>query len=318
MDFNEWRHDNAEDLGVYGIDKTDYREVVSKLHVLSFHIDRKGENIVSEIDGVIAFIDKRYYGESVSPGDVWLCNAVFRNTVFYVTPLKKITSSIIMGLSDDIREDIVNAIWKTNRREFEKIFEERYKEEIYARATEEANHRNDEIIRSLQDRIAELSKQVEHSRMVISMRDSDVDDDIILTSDPLESGEEDIDPGMPVPIQSQYEERPVSPWQQTVTAPGLPELRLQDQPMVVRQFKCMVERASAETLRCDVFEDGKYFVHINPGKTFLVIRRHDYGSVICVNRSMRIEGLGSYSPFTGRKQIMAEYNQRYGGLLVHL
>ena len=152
MDFEDWRMSSADEYGVRGVDREAYREAVSKLHVLSFHIDRKGENIVSEIDGVIAFIDKRYYGESVSPGDVWLCNAVFRNTVFYVTPLKKITSSIIMGLSDDIREDIVNAIWKTNRREFEKIFEERYKEEIYARATEEDRRyldlgRNDIIIR---------------------------------------------------------------------------------------------------------------------------------------------------------------------------
>ena len=129
MDFEDWRMSSADEYGVRGIDREAYREAVSKLHVLSFHIDRKGENIVSEIDGVIAFIDRNYYGETVSPGDVWLCSAVLWNTVYYVKPLKKITSSMIMGLSDEIREGVIASLWKTNRREFEKIFEERYKEE---------------------------------------------------------------------------------------------------------------------------------------------------------------------------------------------
>lgn len=317
MDFEDWRMSSADEYGVRGVDREAYREAVSKLHVLSFHIDRKGENIVSEIDGVIAFIDRNYYGETVSPGDVWLCSAVLWNTVYYVKPLKKITSSMIMGLSDEIREGVIASLWKTNRREFEKIFEERYKEEIYARATEEANRKNEEIIHSLQDRISDLNRQVEHSRMVISMRESDADDEIVLTSDPVVRGESSPDQGV-LPAIPVHEERPPSPWVRTETAPGLPEMRFQDVSPAVRQFKCTVERVGEETLKCDAFEDGKYFVHINPGKTFLVVRKHDYGQVICVNRSIRVEGLGSYSPFSGRKSVMAEYNQRYGGLLIHL
>ena len=247
MDFEDWRMSSADEYGVRGIDREAYREAVSKLHVLSFHIDRKGENIVSEIDGVIAFIDRNYYGETVSPGDVWLCSAVLWNTVYYVKPLKKITSSMIMGLSDEIREGVIASLWKTNRREFEKIFEERYKEEIYARATEEANRKNEEIIHSLQDRISDLNRQVEHSRMVISMRESDADDEIVLTSDPVVRGESSPDQGV-LPAIPVHEERPPSPWVRTETAPGLPEMRFQDVSPAVRQFRCTVERVGEETL----------------------------------------------------------------------
>ena len=149
------------------------------------------------------------------------------------------------------------------------------------------------------------------------MRESDADDEIVLTSDPVVRGESSPDQGV-LPAIPVYEERPPSPWVRTETAPGLPEMRFQDVSPAVRQFRCTVERVGEETLKCDAFEDGKYFVHINPGKTLLVVRKHDYGQVICVNRSIRVEGLGSYSPFSGRKSVMAEYNQRYGGLLIHL
>ena len=46
MDFEDWRMSSADEYGVRGVDREAYREAVSKLHVLSFHIDRKGENIV--------------------------------------------------------------------------------------------------------------------------------------------------------------------------------------------------------------------------------------------------------------------------------
>ena len=299
-----------------GFTQEDYGNVVKRLHILGFHIDRKGENIVSEIDGVIAFVDKRYYGERVNVGDVWLCSAVFRNTVYYVQPLKKITSSMIMGLSDDIRNGVVDSLWRTNRAEFVKIFEERYKEQIYSQAYKEANEKNETIVKELEGRIADLSKQVEHSRMVITMKGPE-DDGIELTSD--EVAVESVDLEME-PVRPQVrEERLPAPWtQSSALAPGMPEVRLAEAPVQAQHVRLRVERVSEETIRCDAFEDGKYFVHINPSKRFLVIRRHDYGSAICVGGRIRLDGLGAYSTFTGKAPLMAEYNQRYGGVLVYL
>lgn len=322
MDFVDWQRDMKSSIGE-GFTDGDVQSVIKRLHVLRFHIDRKGENIVSEINGTIVFVDRGYVGERVVEGDVWLCSAEFRNTVYYAMPLKKITSSMIMGLSDDIRESIIDSLWKSNRPEFAKVFAERYKDEMYDRARKEVQDADSTIIKSLQDRIADLEKQVEHSRIVIGQKSTDrAEDWIAVTSDEVEEGElEIIQAPVAAPQERPVQERPQQYWAGTPvqSAPGMPEMRYMEQgqtPVQPRGFR--VERVSEETIRCDDFADGKYFVHINPSKRFLVIRRHDYGSAICVNGRIRLEGLGAYSSFDGPRQLMAEYNARYDGVLVYL
>lgn len=41
-----------------GFTKDDCCKVVKRFHILSFYIDRKGENIVSHINSTIAFMDR--------------------------------------------------------------------------------------------------------------------------------------------------------------------------------------------------------------------------------------------------------------------
>ena len=80
----------------------------------------------------------------------------------------------------------------------------------------------------------------------------------------------------------------------------------------------MVESLAEETIYSESFIDGKYFVHINPSKRFIVVRRHDYGSAICINKRIRLDGLGTYSGFIGKCQLMAEYSARYDKMLTYL
>ncbi len=96
-DFIDWQRDMQDSLEGAGFTKDDYREVVRKLHVLLFHIDRKGKNIVSHINDMITFVDRGYVGERILEGDVWLCSEEFHN-VYCATSFKKITSSMIMGV----------------------------------------------------------------------------------------------------------------------------------------------------------------------------------------------------------------------------
>lgn len=275
---------------------------------------------MSNIDGTIVFVERGYSGERVAAGDVWLCSVRFQNTVYNAMPLKKITSSMIMGLSDEIRETVIDSLWKSNRKEFEKIFEERFREEMYQRAVKEIKETDRAIIDGLQAKVADLEKQVEHSRMVIGQMAAGPEEGIVLTSDPVVEGEETLDP-VPAPRPEPQAERPQGHWMgsQAVHAPGMPEMRFGEQPpSTVQHRSYRVERTGEETIRCDEFEDGKYFVHINPSKRFLVIRNHDYGSAICVGGRIRLEGLGSYASFSGTCQLMAEYNPRYDGVLVYL
>ncbi len=63
-----------------------------------------------------------------------------------------------------------------------KVFVDRYRAETYDRTRKEVQEADSAIIKGFQDRIAELEKQVEHSRIVISRRSSDrAEDGIILT-----------------------------------------------------------------------------------------------------------------------------------------
>ena len=99
----------------------------------------------------------------------------------------------------------------------------------------------------------------------------------------------------------------------------MPEVKILDQfrgrvPLV----KYTVERILDETISSESFIDGKYFVHINPSKKVIIVRKHDYWSAICINGKIRLDELGVGSGFSGRCQLMAEYSVRYDGLLIYL
>lgn len=324
MDFFDFQRQMADSAEDEGFTAEDVREQVKMLKILGFHIDRKGENIVSEIDGVIAFIDRKYSGETVAPGDIWLCSVTKVGLVYYAMPLRKITSSMIMGLSDEIREGIIETLWKKNRSEFVKIFEKNYKEAIFQQAYREAEEKSAGIVAELQAKVAELNRQVEHSRIVLGSREAE-EDYIELGSEYEEPAVAEPAINAAAPVQTPDVQRPADIFnpvigrKSMVSAPGMPEVRVSEplfrQPPAQRYA---VERVSEETIYCESFIDGKYFVHINPSKKFIVVRRHDYGSAICVGKKIRLDGLGSYSGFSGRCQLVAEYSPRYDGLLIYL
>lgn len=328
MDFLNFQKDMMETSGI-GFSKESYDDAIKKLYVLEFHIDSHGENIVSSIDGIIAFIERNYMGETISPGDIWLCSGTFRNTVYYVMPLKKITSSMIMGLSDGIRDEIIDALWKANRRQFEKIFEDRYKNNLYHQARTEARDESAKIIEGLQEKMKDLEKQLEHSRMIIDGRSQSDDSGVELFSEGMEPDAASSAPVVQaasqvqvvqVPVMAQAPEfSPASVYGQYRCAPGMPEMRYTDgMSFGGPSPKITVMRLAPETIQSDSFQDGKYFVHINPSKKFLVVRRHDYGSAVCIDKKIRLDGLGDYVPFSEKVQLLAEYDARYNGLIIRL
>lgn len=268
-------------------------------------------------------IDCKYSGEKVLAGDIWLCTAAMVGMVYYAMPLKKITSSMIMGLSDDIRDGIIDALWRSNRAEFVKIFEQRYKEDVYQQAYNQANEESQAIIAGLEDKVSSLSKQVEHSRMIPGSQESP-EDYIVLGSEedaePEKATAQAVPAYEPAVVQALREDfNPVIGRRSMVSAPGMPEVRVDDQlQWRVPTQRYVVERLAEETIYSESFIDGKYFVHINPSKRFIVVRKHYYGSAICINKGIRLDRLGFYSSFGGRYQLMAEYSARYDKMLIYL
>ncbi len=67
-EFNEWVRNNTEpDEEMDAVEE----EYTRKLHILSFYIDKKGINIISQLNGIYVFVD-RNYTNAVAAGDTWI------------------------------------------------------------------------------------------------------------------------------------------------------------------------------------------------------------------------------------------------------
>jgi hypothetical protein len=311
MDLLEWQRDALEKEGLSPEKTVSF--LAKKLRVLRFKANPRGDGSVSQIQDTIVFIDPKFYGPPVMPGDVWLCSTEYTGTVYNATPLMRIDPSMLFGLSDEIRGEIIEILWRKNRSAFISQFEEMYKEEIYSRAREETANEYDATIARLNDELLEMKRQLEMSRMVHS---APVDEGIELTSEadkPIDQPQAfrcDQQPAAPPMFGSNY-----------IQAPGIPEIRVQMQPG--NHYYRPVERFSAEivspdTIRIDGLADGQYFVHMSPSKMYLVVRKHSYGSAVCKNGMIQLAGLENFSSFSGRRPLTAEYSPKYDGILVFL
>ena len=322
MDFMEFKKSMIDQFGDLGFTEEELMSEVRRLKILRFDLDKKGLNIVSQFEGTIVFIDPKYDGEQVNRGEIWLCSIRSVSTVYNAIPLRRINASILMGLDEGMRRSIVDSLWKSNRVQFEEIFKERYSEEVYARAYAEASEKYISQIREKDARITELERNLNQSMYMIRSRSpTEQQDGIQLRSDDVVETE----PEKPVEKPSSYVaspstgDAPVFQWRDGYVAPGVPELRYWDEPRNSGpEYRFDIERVAPDTLRCGGFPDGKYFVHISPRKNILVIRKHNFGSALCIEGRMRLEGLGELVPFTQKEMVVSEYNRKYDGVLVHL
>ncbi len=311
-----------------GFNENDLAKVTKRLHILHFHPDRKKTDVVSEIDGKIVFVMWNYK-DMVAVDDVWLCSVKENNTVYDAMPLLKITAATAMEFSDSVRAQMLDALWEKNRSAYEKTFAEQYQKKVHDRAFEESESRHKDIIDTLQRENSRLHNELDKSRYIIDSRNSDeleFEEEILLGVPPAPvlgacEEEEEIILAKPssaaVPDEQAPPMRYINPVQ---SIPGLPEMRVLEglprSEQIPRKFN--VERIGPRTLYCESFTDGKYFVHINMSKKFLVIRPNGYGHALCINHRMVLSGLDDLSSFVGPKQLMAEWDARYDGLLVYL
>ncbi len=145
----------------YGITEQGYRNVFEKLFVLRFGIDRKGDKIVSQIDGEIVFVDRNWAGDRPGPGETWFCRVTHPGTAYLAEPLMNINSSFMDGLSEDQRRKVVDAVWEVNRGFFENEFEKRYAESVKDSTLERLRSEHRTEVDSLKARIVSLEAQIE-------------------------------------------------------------------------------------------------------------------------------------------------------------
>ena len=324
LDFLDFQKRMAEN-GIEEIVANDFIErTKKKIHFLRFALDKK-KNITSRINGCITFVDSKYPGR-VESGDVWICTAEPFGDVYYAMPLYKVTPSFLMNLDSGLRTDMMDHFWKRNKAVFEKEFADKYKDEVHDQAIKEARADLEGIIIELREKVSSLQSQLDQSNLLLSQSNTtngimetemiDLGSDIEV--DCIELGS-DIDPLTPESHRSETVVPPIIPSSYSSPAPGIPEIRVPEQKISVgKPVRYKVERTGKETLYSESFTSPKYFVHISPDSKLLVIRPNDFGNALCLNRRISLKGLDGFSEFTEKKELVAEYSERYEGMIVYL
>lgn len=285
--------------------KTD--EVIGKLRILSFITNPNGDGrIVSRYNGLIVLVDWDYKGPSVVPGEVWLCSLESGNSVYIATPLKRITSNILMELDPSLKNSIIGELWNEKRDFYEAQFEDRYRQSLtqelsvqFKQEKEDAIAGKDFEIGELNKRIAELKQELLDVRSEKGIKSFELASDIIDLSSDEEVRKPVVDTG--VPVRSYETVRSVNDPLHTVSQ----SYRYDD-----------VYRTNLNSITSSAFTEKRYSVHISPNLSVILVCPDDGGDVICVNNSLCLHGLDSMIPFKGRERMEAEYSSKYNGMLI--
>ena len=321
MDLLKWQasqkfegEDDAEEM---------VEEYSKKLHILTFSLDKKGTNIVSQHNGCIVFVDRDFQYE-VAIGDTWVCSLVPGYNCAYATPLIKITLNDILNFNEQLRENVLGILWRKHGNDLKAIFENRYKSELQSKIAEELKADfEDRLERTIKEK-DELENELRQTRFQLETQRTPVaiaeNDFVMLRSDDSPAG------AVAVPGEAETISLSSS---NTETLP--PKISAGIQPVSVQQRgppqikraepvtqKFEVERIGEDTLRSPSFTDNRYFVHISPDYKLLVIRPNEDGNVYCINKTIRLKDLGLVSGFTNNKFLVAEYSELYEGMLVRL
>lgn len=289
---------------------------VSKLVVLSFRTNPNGDGrTVSQYSKMFVFVDWDYKGPSVLPGEVWLCSIEKNNSVYLATPLKRITSNILLELDPILKKSIIDQLWKENKKSYEEQFDEKYRQNLtqelseqYLEQEKKAIAAKDEEIEGLNRKISELKKELSDIRSEKRIESFELASDIIDISSVEENTRTEA-----VEDESIHNVRPAIP----NVVQGV--VRPKDDPLhaVSQSYRYKdVRRTNRNSISSSAFTEGKYSVHISPNKHVILVRPDDDGDVVCVNNSLCIYGLEFIISYIGEEEMEAEYSSKYNGMLI--
>lgn len=303
-----------------GFNREDYDEAVRKLRVLRFHPNNSGNELVSEIEAMLVHIDRDYSNIGVKEGDVWLCSVELRKSgrSYNAKPLRRITYTSIMSLSEDITKDIIAQLWETKSHGFLTTFAEMYKDQVASETRRAVEAEYEAKIDELNERIRYQNGQLVRSNMIISGMGDQQCDGVELTS------EEEPDPMGPRPERTleaplgRRDRAPMLMFRRSVHVPGMPEIQRPEFQVDQLSYSVKAERLTDEIIRCDGLRDGNYFVHITPSGKYIVVRPSRYGQVVCSRQCLYLSGLDRFREFQGREELGGEYSPYYEGLIIYL
>lgn len=304
IDFMDYLRNNLDETELADIESEAKRKI-SNLQILSFINNPNGDGrIVALFDNHIVFVDRRYTGGPILAGEVWLCSLEFNSSVYIATPLKRITSTILLELDAPIRNGIIEQLWKEKKDQYEAHFEELYRQNLTQELTTKFNgelkdalSKKDDEISTLKDTISGLKQEL------MELRSDKNIDHIDLTSDEIALYSDEPEQNVATsPVEFAH----------TPKCNNYDPLHSVNQPYKYND----VYRTNYNSITSTAFTERRYSVHISPNLSVILVRPDNNGDVPCVNNSLCLYGLNALIPFNGREKMEAEYSSKYNGMII--
>lgn len=285
MDFNNFVMENFEK---YGLSDEDWGPL-AKCAIVRFDYDEK-QNVSGTYNGMFVYRD--YNSNTILPGDIWICSLTLNpktHSNYFAKPMQKIDASFLFQLNQEQKEEIANAIWETNKDAMMPMMEDKFRDIIDTRVNDaiaKTKAEKETEINELNEKNAELEKKSAEDKQIIDSLQLQIDG--LKTRAGKEISAVSATPAV-METQNPFQlERPV------------------------------VERIDADKIRSDAFTKSRYFVHLSSDSRIIVVTPSDKGNVVCVDNTIALNGLSFISNFSEPREMPAQYNPEYGGILVYL
>ncbi len=281
----------------------------TRMEMLVFKKNPSKPGLISEYDRIKVFPDNGYGGLEIQEGEVYICilNKYENGGVYYARAIRKVDVNILMECDQNLKNEMISVLWKRNRAQFEKGFEEKYLGELQTRIEEELRERHQTELRAREDANAALREEIRILKNDLASRPERSE---------IGLGSEEI-------VLTSVEAEAARPPRAVAAVPAAPTIgTVRRDPMEtgvdIREYTVVIQGGR---LSCDALRNGRYHVHMSPDMRTMLIRPSEEGTIYAYDSGMSIDRLGeiygSSDPLE-RNYLKAEYSERYGGMLVHL
>jgi hypothetical protein len=216
-------------------------------------------------------------GDGIIDEGTWICTLEKDKNMYLASPVKKLDASFFMELKYSQKDEIINALWVDQRTVLEPYFKDLYLQEVKNMMESSVKETTEGLRREIED-LRTANRELE--RQIATERS--------------------------ISSKTTADKNPLTPQME-----GFATLES------AVSSGTTVKRISPEVLESPYFTHTKYFVHVSYDLKTMVIKAHDYGTVICFKNKLFLTGLDKICTFKGECELPSRYDQEKG-LIVSL
>ncbi|MGI6008607.1 MAG: hypothetical protein ACOX8X_00540 [Methanomethylophilus sp.] len=273
----------------YGITDGDW-DYATQATVLTFERDKK-DNVSSIYKG--KFVYRDHSSEDVIlPGETWIVSLFLNPKTelnYFAKGIMRVDAKFFFDLEKDQREEIVEALWKTCRKEIEDDLAERFETE-----------RRPLLDKEIREKTAALEAELADSKAKVASLENKIEEDtqIIDSLKKRQTLEEAAVPAGASDMKS---------------VPGFEAVES------IFSGDIEVRRIGPDTIYSQQFSNGRYNAHVSADRRMLLMVPSNDGQVLCLDGYVTIAGLNSMAEYNGEEHALtSKYSPAYGGVLIFI